>query len=471
MNFSTVAALSDERLAIYDYNRKEYRQRAVPVSINLFDILNLACVYDVSTFWIVPGSELSMRAGRGLTAISSCDGAIGVRDSSNKDGSVNFLHMWRTSGSFVDRRTIKVGFPEHDARWGWDQLTDPGILLRAILYLQDALEIEIDWSPGHVSRDIIQLRNIGTRVGWLRDASLPDLMKDTRNFAKDLREHRPFSENEKHGKKYLHVFDKNSMYLAAATSTNLGEGTPDYAGAPIAEAQAFDAKLPGLWQASIKSEHWLAKRYEGQHWLWTPEYEYLLRNGAVEWEGSCYYWPRPRYHETLRTWAESLWKARKCLSSSTLPQFHDGMMVTGSKYAVTGAREAAYQATKLIATQGLGWLAHEPQKGDFTQFYRPDWWNMVVSSAVAKMLWKIRTLAAANINPCYVEVDALGLISSDADPQEAFPILFDRLGNLGAFKHAKTLLINDDLIDLFNDSTPRSSHKRLHQYILDYGHE
>jgi len=64
-------------------------------------------------------------------------------------------------------------------------------------------------------------------------------------------------------------------------------------------------------------------------------------------------------------------------------------MVTGSKYAVTAAREAAYAGVKRIATQGLGWLAHAPEHGT-AQFYRPDFWNMVVSSAVAKLEWKIQ---------------------------------------------------------------------------------
>jgi hypothetical protein len=466
--FPTVAALSDDKISIYCYKSKEYRQRAVPPSINLFDILNLADVHQVNTFWIVPGSELSMRAGRGLGAISPCDAnVVGIRASQNKNGSPNFLHMWRTSGSFVDRRTIKVGFPEHDDRWPWVDITDPSILLRTVLYLQDALECEIEWSPGHTSRSIIQKLNTGQREQWLRAAALPDVMKDTKNFAKDLREHRSLTDAERRPGQFLHIFDKNSQYLAAATSTNLGEGSPDYACAPIAERQYFDAKLPGLWQAWIQSDHWLAHRYEGQNWFWTPEYEYLLRNGAITDEGACHYWPRPRYHETLRTWGESLWKARQVLKSGVKPQFEDGKMVSGSKYAVTHAREFAYNATKMVAVQGLGWLAHEPTRGDYAQYYRPDWWNMVVSSAVAKMLWKIRTLASANINTCYVEVDALGCVSSDADSREAFPVLYDRQGNLGAFKHALTVPVSDDLVDLFNDSTPRSGHKRLHQYLLD----
>ena len=64
-----------------------------------------------------------------------------------------------------------------------------------------------------------------------------------------------------------------------------------------------------------------------------------------------------------------------------------------------------------------------------------------------------------------MDVDTLGAISSERDPQEAFPGFYDRRDALGGFKHTATIYADDVLIDHFEDNS-RKGHTALHRYIL-----
>ncbi len=417
---------------LYFRSGKQGYRLALPLSpIDLRSLVETALYAGIEALWVLPGS-LAHTSAKLAPGKFTCHEHYEVRKSTDRKGVPLSLLAWRKRGTREERRAIMLFWPGHDARWGLEEIEEPGRLLSALNALQEALEIDLKWSPGHVARDLMIKANEGKREMWVRAPNmLPEIMSDAHYMAKDLREKIP---SEVWGpcwgaperELYLHIFDKNSMYLGACTGVNLGEGQPT-----LQKNINFNAKLPGLW-------HILMDENQDQ-WVWTPELEYMLREKDYP---IIEAWVWPIYHQTLRSWAETLWAARQSLKERNAD---------------------AYGAIKNIATQGLGWLAHKPTKGDGMQWYRPDWWSMIVSAARAKMLYKIRQLEQTYGHPpIWCNVDEIGVISTVADASEAFPAMLTHPDGLGGFKLKSSILITDEVVQLFSSETPfRECEKRL----------
>src|SRR5579885_539489 len=389
--------------------------------VNLRSLVETALYAGVDALWVLPGSIGHTHAG--IAPKKFTEGQhYETRKSTDSKGIPLSVLAWRKNGTREERRAIMICFPGHDTRWGLEEITGPTRLLAALNALQDELELPIMWSPGHVGRALMKRENEGKREQWVRaPGQLPDMMGDVHFMAKDLRKKEAIPLID--GEWYLHVFDKNSMYLAAATGCNLGEGQPT-----LPKNIAFNAKWPGVW------------RY-GDCWLWTPELEYHLKGengltGAIIEE--AYVWPL--YHQTLRSWGEALWLARKNLKEINTD---------------------AYEIIKAIATQGLGWLAHKPAAGN-SQWYRPDWWSMIVATARAKMLYKAQAIYREyGVSPVWFDVDEIGFVSSDPNPRTAFPSMLTHEGHLGGFKITGSTLIDGEIIEAFDEKNTYQTCKKV----------
>lgn len=408
------------------------------------DLVALAHMHEVEVLWVAPGSLCSQLVQKQSARFTSPDDRVDVRASTTREGVPTWVYVWRKEGTYQERNAVQVGFPEYDPRWPWQSCNDAPVLLRSILSLQDALDAPVVWSPGHVGRDLMEhLNSESPRVEWVKRPALPDVVCQA--LARDLTWKKPIV---KRGK-YLYVVDKRSMYLGACTSAYLGEGECVHF---TGQDASFNPKWPGVWHIPhldaprLGHPAWEVPPVFHAHrgWVWTPEVEVAQRLGYQLKIDEAYIWPK--YHQTLRSWGERLWHARETLEAQTL-----GELAQRSARA-RQAYQMSYDAVKMIATQGMGWLAHKPTGGS-GQWYRPDWWSMVVSEARAKMLYKVRQLHQKDIDVVWVNVDALGLVSDAETAEEVLDAIGAKKTGLGAYKLAYRVNLTDEVLGLFEDST------------------
>jgi hypothetical protein len=434
-----MGVLSNNQLLTYDYRSKQYGRHEIAANEiwTLGQLLEGAHYHGIDTLWVVPNSPVSQIANRLL--VVKPDGEFKVIRSTRPDGMPRFALIYRRTGN---TKSVKIGFPEWDNRWPWQHTTDPDTLFRSILYLQDALQHEIAWSPGHTGQEILVELN-QKRPEWLASVELPDVFM--RNLPTDMRWKKPLTGQEARPGMWLHLFDGNSKYLGACTGANIGEGEPehfvwvlDVELGPL-HGITFNPKWPGMWRI-------------GARWVWTPQLEY---------EFAClddHNQPRPliveacvwqKYHETLRTFGEHMWNARLKLKS--LGDTHDVLEVVDESPIDMQALALAYEAFKPIYQQGLGWLGM-PGKQKDNQLFRPDAWAQVVATCYRSMGFKVRQLEKLGMRVVYVNVDTIGVISASEDLSPYEKIMLTRQSQLGGFRHYGSLPITIDLAGTFEEN-------------------
>ncbi len=199
----------------------------------------------------------------------------------------------------------------------------------------------------------------------------------------------------------------------------------------------------------------------GRQWLWQPEATFVTtaaakQNIPIELH-QAFLWQKS--HASLRPWAEKLWAG-----GQSLKQEND------NDSRIASARMLAYQAIKPIRTQSAGWLnRQERDEHDYDTWRKRHWWEMLVSEASAKMLWKTGSLLAMGYDVVLVDVDTLGILSYEVDPRMACPPLFEREGEMGGFRHTSTIEVNDTLVTMLtNDTTFRTGKRLLNEYQVQY---
>lgn len=419
-----MGAIDDLGIRMYSYRDSSwgFHHSVTFQEFSLEGLIRLAHAMELGTLWITPGSMLSRQA---KYLLDGAGDALGYRVSKKSDGTPRFLLVWRKEGNYAQRQSVKIGFPEHDDRWPWQEVKDARTLIMSIQYLQHAIGYEIAWSPGHTGQDLILEEN-RYHENWLEPSGEPIVIR--KNLAKALQMKRSLSAFN--GELYIHLFDKYAQHLAACTGANFGQGSPHH----LLNDVPFNALTPGLWDVA------------GMGKLWTPELAYRfveLDDTEQERPLITEAWVWPEYHQLLRSWAEKLWRARKVLR---WPDLWEG---PGSyPYANEIARLLAFEAVKSIYTQALGWLAHE---SDDNKLYRPDWWSMIVAMSKRIMQFKIRQLTKRGFFVCFVDTDTIGVISSSPSLEPYKHIILDRDRQLGGFKHVKTARLTPEVIRTFED--------------------
>jgi hypothetical protein len=265
-------------------------------------------------------------------------------------------------------------------------------------------------------------------------------MVPLKKSARDLTWKRQLTAKEKK-MKFVHKYDKNSMYLASCTGILLGEGDPEQVG-----GDAYDDRLPGFWM--VKADR-AESPYNGvelpspvrTQWMTTPVVQCCRKLGYQVDVIEGYQWRDPgRYHRTLESWANMLWAVRQSLKTSS-PTFN-------SEYKHIQGRENAYSTIGAIAHVGIGKLGDEDTSGGL---FRPDIWALVVGRSFANIFYNIETFRKAGYIPALVYTDALWYVSNDPDPQTALPGIVDKQDKLGGYKvvYNPPLAMSKDVIDAF----------------------
>lgn len=396
----TLAVLDDSTVYTYNYALTQHGRFAgsrFPIE-SLNDILLMCHLQEINTLWICPGSRVSQEAKAIMERRHGAE--VSEKSTIDRDGTPRFLlvHDLET--------TVKVAWPEWDDRWPWRRCTDANTLLHSLLYLQDALQAKVEWSPGRTGQKLMGQFN-KKHPTWLDPVELPDVVKT--NTAVDMKWKRELTDEEQQPGMWMHAFDAYSKYLAACTSANLGEGSPIH----VEKFGAFNPSIAGLWRV-------------GDEWLWTPELELLLAEYPGKRAAIAESWQWPKSHQALRAWGEHMWKARQALRHprGNTPNAH--------------ACDLAFKAVKMIYVQAMGWLTFE----------RPDHWSMIVSGAYRSTAFKKRQMEQQGFIACFWNADMLCFIIKGAAPQPLKSML-NRDGLLGGYKHVGSAPITPELAATF----------------------
>jgi hypothetical protein len=225
---------------------------------------------------------------------------------------------------------------------------------------------------------------------------------------------------------YVHVFDKNGMYLGAMSSLTLGFGAPKHVSHPIqfdkSMAGYFKARIipPAAWPASLPHPCFIQPNHDrGEHqWQVAPALNFAREVGCEIDIAEA--WLFPETHRPLEPVYIRLRDARAaCIENTDEP----------SRIALT--------VVKQVYTHGIGNLANtrHRQSTKMLNLQRPDWRHCIRSQARANLL---RNIIKARLSPFGIRTDAIYLVSASPDPMVAAGSL--PLGpTLGGWKHVKTL--------------------------------
>lgn len=308
-------------------------------------------------------------------------------------------------------------------QWGISPDATPQTVYTAIQGYLRAMQVPVAYSPAATSLALLE-RSCSTpqRAGWLR-AMDARIVRDLPWPTVTAPNHCTCSTLDA---PYLHIFDKNSAYLAMCTES-YGSGTPDHV-----DGGKYSKNLYGLWRVTAEP---LDSLWDGLYlpnpfgssqeifseWYYTPQVELAMQLGWQVTIHEGYVWPES--HELLKDWARRL---------------HDCRAMSRERWPVLD------RMLKVTATRTWGRLEHKPLPDEPVKWsHRPDWTGTIKARAYQRALLQIRKIERATVTtPTFyvaVDTDALVFASDLADPAEACPGMLDRQDQLGGYKHVRTL--------------------------------
>jgi hypothetical protein len=455
----TTATLDSQYLYWIDAQNQTHKEDCDDVDFQMLSWT--AMKYKLDSIWITPGSRLSERMfdmpqlyilnTHDLPPELQVTQVDHQRTSTREYGGKKYPVSFSATRTIGEKKTVRVFVPQLDDRWaedkipGWSlaECENPRTLLTALLYLERAFGIPLG-GPGYTGIELMRKTTENHPHYWRTGAA--DVIPA--HIETDLVWHRPLTPVEQLSK-YLHLYDGNGKYLAACTGAKLGVGVPEHLHINIwpddALTQAMLKGAPGVWR--FKPDRG-APSYvfkdaqigaDGTLWAYTPVVAELMREKYAIYILEGYLWEE--WHETLRTWAEKLWKVRQDLKTNE------------SRYPNREAALIAQKMSKIIAVHGVGWLdlasERAKPKGEHGTMHHPDKRNTIIALVKARMMRTIAQFQEKGYQPCLIQVDELGYISDDPNPDTAIPGLMARKEQLGGFKHAHTFELTPDIIKLF----------------------
>jgi len=417
-------------------------------------LLALAEAYNLDYVWVAPGSLLSA-----CDPIAFCNADHEVWDiryveepgTHTRLARMKRVVAWRRSGTFTEKRTIEIVFPEQTS-WEWEE-ESPLTILLALQRMHHDFGFPVGSHPGAVGRDLMK---------WfvLKDLQLTphiDLAQLPAKCGRDFAWKKPIETTAKelNGGLWLHCYDKNSMYVSAASNCALGIGDPVYFG-PEHTMKEPDIRNAGLWRVEVDPISRVVKgipgpletyRYklpfplpQNQEWCTSPVLKCLIEMGWHVQVFEGYEWPLSR--RALGKWAEALWGHRMTY-----------------KELDTEEGQLCYFSMKRIATASIGLLASDTTPLKEKMWYRPDWWSTIIETAKARMLYNIDHYGKDyGMWPVMVYTDALYYVSDSPMPDKR---LLQRENELGGYKYKSGIPVNQDVIDWFNSEMSAGEVARL----------
>lgn len=460
MNENTHAVL-DDSFVYYHQTGRTFRQRVHDLT-TAGQLLALAESLNVKSLWIAPDTALSRQAGQ-EGWLTAPDGWTLNKNASSiliphEGRALVAFAGWRESG-----RTRVIMFSRPGDSWGLAEAETPLMLLAALDYIAEALEVAPCWSTGYIGQQLMRRSNGGARHPWTVPVNLspyPALLEAMQGgYPRPFTWRRPLSPAEAN-RPYLIAIDKNSAYPAACTGVELGIGEPGYL-----PGRRIDLTAPGVGcyrlanatpPPALPCPLPTIDEIAPNGWLWTPTLHALRKLGYSIELAEGYHWRQSK--TVLRPWAEQVYQARAKVRSNE-----------GGAYPYEQACELAQQAIKGVANVGLQWL--DLLDKDFSTenpYHRPDWYALVKDRARAAQLEQVAYFAGKyHLFPVMIHVDALYYAAEAPCIDEAMPGVLARSTRLGGYKDALGgALPLAPFVDLFaqEDIHPLAIQRALHDH-------
>jgi len=352
------------------------------------ELLNLAEKLHIKQLWILPGCKVFNYFKRYHKKVMRERGEWKVKP----DTLNNLITGWREG---INNSRVQIIFPNIVTdQWELTGINTALDLFQLIERLQAKLNVPVTL-PVRTGR-ALALASMNRKLEPVQS----DLSIFREHIEQDYIWRREPDERER-ACKFLHVYDKRKMYF---TASNIPLGCNSY-------EHITDAKW-NYWK-EIKDNRaglFRVKQVTGIHKDLIPYFN----------QGEWMYTPLVRQLQPL---ALSLEISEACLFTSTnrhLEGFYN-VMRGALAAAPKGSPDEAW--LKNIYTQFFGWMLHQPTNGRAEILYRPDWRNMIVSEAKARLLINILAVhKALNMLPVGVRVDALFYFSDVPDASTAVPL-------------------------------------------------
>lgn len=413
---------------------------------------------NLHTIWVTPGSEVSRQVYDEPNSLQLYSAGYDARIKYNSDGIPVFGSVKRERGTWEEKRLVYFGFPEHDPRWMTDNeewaladIENPIELLHIITSTEKAhtpfrvvhgcMESEpfhMGYGPGYCGSSLFKsVIKLHGHVAWIResDLSMLPVFVEPGGFVWK----RALTPDER-GKRYIHFFDRNAQFPAAATGAECGEGTPEH-------VTQFTDKGPGVWCVNVMTGNinpMLPTLPMGERqWAYTSTVQAMKALGYEVQVLEGFTWRV--HHRTLQDWSKLCWEARKQLRET---------------YGKNSPQE---RLAKMIANQGLQWFdlsERRIQGRDKEPLQRQDWLNTVHSLARYRMVLKLIENAKLGYYPVMIVADNIGYVSDEPNPELAIPDLMRRSTELGGFKHDGTYLMSE-VLPLFDQYAPNDIRKHV----------
>jgi hypothetical protein len=322
-------------------------------------------------------------------------------------------------------------------------------LLRAIGKFRAATKYNFIANPAVVFFNMIRMMHKGPGTldltASLAPKDFPAVFKTDGAITRDIWA-RPLTEEER-SCGFVHVFDKNGMYLAAISSLALGFEKPEHVKHPIPFNKDmvgyFKVRItpPASWSALLPHPCFIRPADGTHQWQVAPALNFAHETGCEIDIVEAYLFPKT--HRPLEPVYTRLREARAaCMEDAD----------EASRIALT--------AIKQIYTHGIGNLANTTHQNSekMLNLYRPDWRHCIRSQARANLL---RNIDKAGLRPFGIRTDAIYIISPSPDPMVAAGSL--RIGKtLRDWKHVKTFPLELLPREFFDDKAAASP-----QHYLD----
>lgn len=437
------AVLTGSTLLISKFNRAVRTVNLLSPCSSLPDLHTVALSHGVTHIWIMPGEEEAiedMDCGEPYNLFCTYE------DEEKKSPLFSRIYKKGTYGM------VKIGFAGR-GDWGWE-IDKPVDILATICYLEEVLDVPVEWSPGHIGTELVShLNRTARRQDWVRETQI-DLNalpgNPFKHNAGDLKWKSELTANFMVGM-YLHQYDKRSGYLSACPGAYVGAGDPVHVvGGDI------DTSLPGIYRVSLdKRESMFDDVFlppvATSEWVTHDILNYAKSQGYGVLVHECHQWTEK--HKTLESYAKKLWTSRRV--------FRDG----ADRFPHQLGRYNAENTMKAIALVATGKFGSRKT----TRFLRPDWWAIIVDKMRENVLRNIAKYAALGYTPALIYSDAVYYISEDSNPRTAIPGIMDRENELGGYRCESTWKVTPELLEAFRTSKNAGAMQKIlkHTPVVD----
>lgn len=417
-----------------------------PGQLELF--ISILQEHNIDILWIMPDTELSRHIC--WADFDRIDPDRYTVFGSRKDRP-NFLSMQK--GKSRSEKKIYLAFPGH-TEWSAEDggkwyLPAPYALGLTINYLKREFDLDPMWSPGNMGMKI--LKRIFAKKKWeIANLDMDEELQNVLNQTASRPVWRRYGglSYEQSQMKYLHAYDKNSQYLGAAQSTNLGNGQAEWVG-----PESFNTGLVGFWNYRLIDVG--DSKFDGYdlpcplsvNRPWASTSLLLAAQDLnIEFEilGGVVFRNQPQKY--LQEWSKELRKYRENLRDET-------------KYPNEIARENALGTAKMAANSLMGRLATPSKSGEL---FRPDWNILIVHQAIANQMYSFNKIQRDyGIKPVLVATDSWWIVSDEPDPAKAIPDILKYQREQRGYKHIGTVPMTPEIVEMFSKEQPEDINASL----------